>query len=57
MALAGDHLQVLVDGYELTGDHNKVAIDDSGVTHRKIGELGETCPRILVRVYTYSVKF
>lgn len=29
MALAGDHLQVLVDGYELTGDHNKVAIDDS----------------------------
>lgn len=28
-----------------------------GVTHKKIGKLGETCPRILVRVYTYSVKF
>jgi len=26
--LAGDHIQVLVDGYELTGDLNRVAIDD-----------------------------
>ena len=29
MALAGDHVQVLVGGYELTGDMNKVGIDDS----------------------------
>lgn len=29
MALAGDHLQVLVDAYELTGDHNQIMIDDS----------------------------
>jgi hypothetical protein len=29
MALAGDHLQVLVDAYELTGDHNQITIDDS----------------------------
>ena len=28
MALAGDHVQVLVDGYDLTGDHNKIIIDD-----------------------------
>lgn len=27
--LAGDHIQVLVDGYELTGDSNKLAFDDS----------------------------
>jgi hypothetical protein len=27
--LAGDHVQVLVDGYDLTGDHNKIAIQDS----------------------------
>ena len=29
MALAGDHVQVLVGGYELTGDTNKIGIDDS----------------------------
>lgn len=29
MALAGDHVQVLVGGYDLTGDMNKVGIDDS----------------------------
>lgn len=28
MALAGDHVQVLVGGYELTGDHNRISIDD-----------------------------
>ena len=28
MALAGDHVQVLVDGYELTGDSNKIMPDD-----------------------------
>jgi hypothetical protein len=27
--LAGDHVKVLVDGYELTGDHNRIAINDS----------------------------
>ncbi len=27
--LAGDHAQVLVDGYELTGDHNSITIDDA----------------------------
>ena len=27
--LAGDHVQVLVDGYELTGDHNKVSVPDT----------------------------
>ena len=27
--LAGDHIQVLVDGYELTGDSNKLMFDDS----------------------------
>lgn len=29
MALAGDHLQILVGGYELTGDYNQVQIADS----------------------------
>lgn len=29
MALAGDHVQVLVDGYELTGDSNSLNIADS----------------------------
>jgi hypothetical protein len=28
MALAGDHVKVLVAGYDLTGDHNKIVIDD-----------------------------
>ena len=27
MALAGDHVRVLVDGYELTGDSNRVTVD------------------------------
>ena len=27
--LAGDHVQVLVDGYELTGDSNRVSIDEA----------------------------
>ena len=27
--LAGDHVQVLVDGYELTGDSNRIIIDES----------------------------
>ena len=26
--LAGDHVQVLVDGYELTGDSNRISIDE-----------------------------
>lgn len=29
MALAGDHVQVLVDGYELTGDSHQMAFNDS----------------------------
>jgi len=29
MALAGEHVQVLVDGYDITGDHNKIAINDA----------------------------
>ena len=29
MALAGDHLQILVGGYELTGDYNQVQIADA----------------------------
>ena len=29
MALAGDHVQVLVDGYELTGDSQQMAFNDS----------------------------
>ena len=28
MALAGDHAQVLVGGYELTGDSNRISIPD-----------------------------
>ncbi|MEO1643551.1 MAG: hypothetical protein AAFR67_00075 [Chloroflexota bacterium] len=28
MILAGDHVQVLVDGYDLTGDHNKIVVND-----------------------------
>lgn len=28
MALAGDHIQILVDGYDLTGDHNKIVVND-----------------------------
>jgi hypothetical protein len=31
--LAGDHVQVLVDGYELTGDMNNVAINDARDTY------------------------
>ncbi len=27
--LAGDHVQVLVDGYELTGDSNRISIDEA----------------------------
>ncbi len=27
--LAGDHVQVLVDGYELTGDHHRIRIPDT----------------------------
>lgn len=27
--LAGDHVRVLVGGYELTGDHNRITFDDS----------------------------
>jgi len=33
MALAGDHLQVLVGGYELTGDSNHLALDDQRATY------------------------
>jgi hypothetical protein len=29
MALAGDHVRVLVSGYELTADHNRIQIDDA----------------------------
>jgi len=29
MALAGDHVQVLMGGYDLTGDQNRIQIDDS----------------------------
>jgi len=29
MALAGDHVQVIVNGYDLTGDSNKIMINDS----------------------------
>jgi hypothetical protein len=29
MALAGDHVQVLVGGYELTGDMNRINLEDS----------------------------
>ena len=29
MALAGDHVQILVGGYELTGDSNQIAFNDS----------------------------
>lgn len=31
--LAGDHVQVLVGGYELTGDHQRVSINDMRKTH------------------------
>lgn len=33
MALAGDHVQVLVDGYELTGDSHRVNLDDRYAQH------------------------
>lgn len=33
MALAGDHVQVLVSGYELTGDYNRINIADSYTQH------------------------
>ncbi len=33
MALAGDHVQVLVDGYQLTGDMNRIAIADGKLAH------------------------
>ena len=35
MALAGDHVQVLVDGYQLTGDSNQVVVDDRRDTLEK----------------------
>jgi hypothetical protein len=31
--LAGDHAQVLVDGYELTGDSNRIVINDARDNH------------------------
>lgn len=31
--LAGDHVQVFVDGYELTGDSNQLTIDDTRTTY------------------------
>lgn len=33
MALAGDFIQVLVGGYDLTGDSNRIAIGDRYVSH------------------------
>jgi len=33
MALAGDHVQVLVAGYELTGDLNRISIPDTYAMH------------------------
>ena len=33
MALAGDHVQVLVGGYELTGDSNRISISDARDMH------------------------
>lgn len=33
MALAGDHLKVLVGGYELTGDGNKLTVNDQRHTY------------------------
>jgi hypothetical protein len=33
MALAGDHVQIIVGGYDLTADLNKVNIDDSRKMH------------------------
>lgn len=29
MARAGDHVQVLVNGHDLTGDHNRITVNDS----------------------------
>lgn len=29
MALSGDHVRVMVGGFELTGDHNRIHIDDA----------------------------
>jgi len=31
--LAGDHLNVIVDGYDLTGDHNQLVLDDQRQTY------------------------
>jgi hypothetical protein len=33
MALAGDHVQVLVGGYDLTGDHNRITVNDKRDMH------------------------
>ena len=33
MALAGDHVQVLMGGYNLTGDQNRIQIDDARQMH------------------------
>lgn len=33
MALAGDHIRVLMGGYDLTGDQNRVQIDDARQMH------------------------
>ncbi|MEM9950160.1 MAG: hypothetical protein AAF846_01060 [Chloroflexota bacterium] len=46
MALAGDHIQILVAGYDLTGDLNRVSIDDT----RKmlpVGVFGDTVEKFM----------
>jgi len=37
MALAGDHIQVLVGGYELTGDSNRLVISENRAMHDVTG--------------------
>lgn len=53
--LAGDHVQVLVDAYELTGDHNKVVFDDT-VTMLDISAFGHDVMNFIPGQRQYSVE-
>lgn len=53
--LAGDHVQVLVDAYELTGDHNKVVFDDT-VTMLDISAFGHDVMNFIPGQRKYNVE-
>jgi len=54
MALAGNFIQVLVDGYELTGDSNRVTIDDKRDTY-DVTAFGDLAHNFLPGVRTLAL--